>query len=40
MTREADKVARTTKGGRNDALFVAALKSGPTSPGRGLPSRW
>ena len=36
VTGEADKVAKTTKGGRNEALFVAALKLGSGS-GDGPP---
>ncbi len=36
LASEADKVATTAKGGRNDALFVAALKLGSSIAGAGL----
>jgi hypothetical protein len=36
LTGEADKVAKTAKGGRNDAIFEAALKLGSYVAGAGL----
>ncbi len=36
LAREAAKVARTAQGGRNDALFTAALKLGSYIAGAGL----
>ena len=36
LSGEADKVAKTAKGGRNDAMFTAALKLGSYVAGAGL----
>ena len=37
---EAAKVAKTAKGGRNDAIFDGALKLGSYIAGAGWTSRW
>ena len=36
MRNEADKVAKTATGGRNDAIFIGALKLGSYVAGAGL----